>query len=109
MSFAAARVYGTYFHRFAQGRMEQTLWEEPQRYIANSPVMHLDRVDAPLLIITGGKDTMGPQSDEMYLGLAALGKDVTLLRYPEAGHSAVWPWNREECSRMLDWLDRRLN
>jgi dipeptidyl aminopeptidase/acylaminoacyl peptidase len=55
----------------------------------HSPYFFLDRVNAPVQLICGGKDPRCPASDSVETRdkLVALGKQVEFLLYPEEGHS----------------------
>ena len=111
VSAAGTSVHGMSNYENAQGRMGATLWAEPQRYVANSPIFFLDRVTAPLLLYHGERDSVVPigQAEEMYRGLERLSQDVTLLRYRELGHDFNASYvKRDLWSRIVDWLDARL-
>ena len=88
------------------------LWEAPQRYIDNSPVFHLNRVNTPLLLLHGTADDACPihQAEEMYAGLLRLGKVATLVRYHGAGHViGQSPENHIDMQvRVLEWFDTYL-
>ncbi len=94
-----------------QGRMGGPPWEYSERYVANSPVFHLDRVTTPLLLLHSADDKAYWQSVEMYAGLDRLGKEAVLVRYEDAHH---WfgAWGQEKLRdfwrRVLDWYDRHL-
>ncbi len=92
------------------GAMGAPPWEAPQRYLQNSPVFYLDRVETPLIIQAGASDQgVVPYSDEVFVGLKRLGKDVTYLRYGGEGHvlasyeNLVDYWNR-----VMAFYDQRL-
>jgi len=83
------------------GAMGVPPWEAPLRYIQNSPVFYLDRVQTPLIIQAGTSDLgIVPHSDEVFVGLKRLNRDVTYLRYGGEGHTLasygnlVDYWNR---------------
>jgi dipeptidyl aminopeptidase/acylaminoacyl peptidase len=83
------------------GAMGAGPWEVPQRYVENSPIFYLDRVQTPLIIQAGGADgAIVHFSDQVFVGLKRLGKDVTYLRYGGEGHvladyaNLVDYWNR---------------
>ncbi len=96
-----------------QGRMGGTPWEFRDRYIENSPLFYLDRVQTPLLIVHGDLDTSVPyqQAEEVFVGLRRLGKEVVYAKYAGEGHgeytwglaNAVDYWNR-----VIDWFDSHL-
>jgi dipeptidyl aminopeptidase/acylaminoacyl peptidase len=97
------------FYEVGQGRLGLPVWEAPERYIKNSPVSYLDRVGTPLLIIHGVKDPTVPvgQSQEMFRGLARLGKPAELVLYHNAEHLGP-PFNAAWWGRALDWFDKYL-
>lgn len=57
--------------------------------LANSPISHLDRVTAPLLVVHGANDVrvLRQDSDEVVAALRALGRPVQYLSFPDEGHS----------------------
>lgn len=56
-------------------------------YIALSPVFQVSSVETPMLLAAGDSDgDFLLNAIEMYNGLRRLGKDVTLVRYPNEGH-----------------------
>lgn len=116
VSFALS-VKGNTFNgvRWVEGgilNLGVTLWEDPQRYIDNSPVFHLHRVHAPLLLFHGTADSLSvSQSEEMYAGLLRLGKTAALVRYHGEDHvPQVWsPENYEDYwTRIKEWFDKHL-
>jgi dipeptidyl aminopeptidase/acylaminoacyl peptidase len=93
------------------GRMGGTPWQYRDRYIENSPLFYLDRVQTPVLIEFGGDDqTVGPyQSREAFVGLRRLGRIATLVGYPKDGHALVTTAHQLDFwQRMLDWLNTYL-
>ena len=88
-------------------------WEFPSRYVQNSPIFQLDRVETPLLILHGELDVACPvsQAREMFSGLRRLEKDVILVEYLDEDH---WPgtWRYPNAvdywTRVLDWFDAHL-
>jgi dipeptidyl aminopeptidase/acylaminoacyl peptidase len=97
----------------SQDRLGATLWQQPQKYVQHSAVMFADRIETPLLIITGGQDHNVPagNSREMYYALRRLGKEVTWVNYVNGGHGTPTT-NAEEFldyhQRILGWYDRHL-
>jgi dipeptidyl aminopeptidase/acylaminoacyl peptidase len=96
-----------------QGRMGGHIWEYRDRYIENSPLFFLDRVETPLLMVHGGIDeSVRPsEPEEVFIGLRRLGKPVVYVRYDGEGH---WQgtWGRENVvdywNRMINWFDTYL-
>ena len=66
-----------------QDRIGATLWEQPQKYIATSAVMFADRIETPLLLMSGEGDWNVPATNqrEMYYALRRLGKEVVWVNY----------------------------
>ncbi len=89
-------------------------WESHERYWRTSPLAYAEHMRAPLLLLHGMQDRHCPmsQAEEMWRALAALGRDVELVRF--AGESENFersgrPHNRSERLRhLLDWLERKL-
>lgn len=73
-----------------QDRIGATLWEATDQYIAHSAVFYADRIETPLLMLTGEGDWNVPATNqrEMYYALRRLGKTVKWVHYMEAGHGA---------------------
>jgi len=92
-----------------QDRIGATLWEQPQKYIAHSAVMYADRIDTPLLLLSGEGDWNVPATNqrEMYYALRRLGKKVTWVNYMDAGHGAGRAGSEadfhDHWNRMFDW------
>lgn len=96
-----------------QGLMGGPPWEFRERYIENSPVFYLDRVDTPLLIVHGADDTAVHSSlaDEVFVGLRRLGKEVVYAKYEKESHSSLnWSYaNRLDfCNRVISWFEVHL-
>lgn len=76
---------------------------------ANSPVLQLDRITTPLLLLAGGQDSVVPwtQAAEVFVGMRRLGRRCTFLLHPAGGHGlghlstagtqALW-------NRVVGWL-----
>lgn len=92
-----------------QGRMGGSPWEFPDRYVKNSPVFYLDKVQTPLLINQGGMDVSPFQSEEVFVGLRRLGKKVVYVRYENEGHGiAFYPNRVDYWNRLIEWFDSYL-
>ena len=63
--------------------------EQRARMLANSPVSHLEKIEAPLLVVHGANDVrvLRQDSDEVVERLRALGRPVEYLSFPDEGHS----------------------
>jgi dienelactone hydrolase len=82
-----------------QSRIGASLWEHTPRYIENSPLFFLDRVETPLLIMHNDEDGHVPfeQGIELFVGLRRLGKPAWMINYNNQPH---WPIT---VANILDW------
>ena len=93
-----------------QDRIGATLWEQPHKYIDTSAVMFADRIDTPLLMLSGEGDWNVPATNqrEMYYALRRLGKEVVWVHYTAGGHGAGRASTAEDFvdhwQRMFDWF-----
>ena len=101
-NYAAAEV--------GQDRIGATLWEQPHKYIAHSAVMFADRIDTPLLMLSGEGDWNVPATNqrEMYYALRRLEKEVVWVHYTAGGHGAGRASSaadfHDHWQRMFDWF-----
>jgi dipeptidyl aminopeptidase/acylaminoacyl peptidase len=88
----------------SQDRLGATLWQQPQKYWAHSAVLYADRIETPLLLMTGGEDHNVPAQNtrEMYYALRRLGKPVVWVNYADGGHGI--PMTTE--AEFTDWHQR---
>jgi dipeptidyl aminopeptidase/acylaminoacyl peptidase len=93
-----------------QGDMRAPPWEDPQRYLRNSPLMQAGRIRTPLLIAVGEIDGSHPgQAEEMFSALFRQDRDALLLTYWGEPHVFGSPGNvRDLYRRGLDFLDSHL-
>lgn len=87
-----------------------SLWEKRDKFIENSPIFYFDRVQTPLLIIQGTADiqVMVARSDEVFVSLRFLGKDVEYARYAGEGHGvSEWSFANQVdyLNRVIAWFD----
>ena len=73
-----------------QSRIGGTLWEYPLRYIENSPIFFVDKINTPLLIMHNDADGHVPwyQGIEFFVALRRLNKPAWMLNYQGEPH---WP------------------
>jgi dipeptidyl aminopeptidase/acylaminoacyl peptidase len=110
-AYGAGREEGNFwqYYEHGQGRMGVPPWENPQRYIDNSPLFSLDRVTTPLLIIHGTEDPEIGQAWEMFNGLRRLDKPAVLAVYEGEGHVLERRANIiDRWRRVLAWFDKYL-
>ena len=73
-----------------QEKLPAPLWDHPDVWMRNSPIIYAPNVNTPMLLLHGGRDNNLPpeQSILLYNGLVALDKPVEIVIYPEEGHTA---------------------
>ncbi len=92
----------------AQSRIGGTLWQYPLRYLENSPLFFLDKVQTPVLILANDKDGAVPwyQGIEYFTGLRRLGKPAWMLNYNDEPHWPVKWQNRVDFNiRLQEYFD----
>ncbi len=94
-----------------QDRIGATLWEQPQKYLAHSAILNADRIETPLLMLTGEGDWNVPATNqrEMYYALRRLDKEVVWVHYMNAGHGAGRSSTVEDFhdhwNRIIEWCN----
>lgn len=90
--------------------MGGTLWQHPERYIANSPIFNADKVTTPLLILHNKAD-MGvafSQGVELFTALWELHKPAWLLQYDGDGHGVGIEHQPDYTTRQMQFFDHYL-
>ena len=98
-------------YEHTQSRIGGTPWEYPMRYIENSPIYNMDKVNTPILIMHNDKDGHVPwyQGIEYFTALRRLGKPTWLLNYNGARHWPLKMQNRKDFNiRMAQFFDHYL-
>lgn len=85
-------------------------WDDPMRFVRNSPVLHADRIHTPLLIFQSDFDQFPlEQSEQVFSALYRLRREAVYVTYWGEAHGILSPANiRDMWRRMFDWYDRRL-
>jgi dipeptidyl aminopeptidase/acylaminoacyl peptidase len=109
----AGAAFGTSSLEHGQDALGGTPWQFRERYIENSPIFYLDRMETPLLIVHGSADRTVASflGDEVFVGLRRLGKEVEYAKYEGEEHSPLgWSYANQVdfCSRMIAWFDKYL-
>jgi dipeptidyl aminopeptidase/acylaminoacyl peptidase len=103
--------FGTGLLENGQGQMLGTPWQVRDRYVENSPLFYLDKVQTPLLILQGSNDTAVSAflSDELFVAMRRLKKDVVYAKYSGEGHGlSGYPNRVDALNRELQWFDKYL-
>lgn len=91
-----------------QSRIGGTLWEYPLRYIENSPIFWVDKINTPVLIMHNDNDGAVPwyQGIEYFVALRRLGKPAWMLNYQGEPHWPVKVQNRIDFNiRLAQFFD----
>jgi len=98
------------YMRVGQGRMVVPPWEDPQRYILNSPIFFADKTTAPVLLVSNHMDTNVPfsQGVEMFTALRRLGKPAWMLQYDHGGHGVFGEDRMDYLIRSTQFFDHYL-
>ena len=94
-----------------QERLEVPLWEDPQAYMRNSAVFHVNKMKGALLLCVGDKDGASDwhQDIEMYNGARRAGKQTVMLIYPGENHGLAVKANQIDYHRrIIAWFDHYL-
>ncbi len=95
-------------YEHTQSRIGGTPWEYPSRYIENSPIFNIDKINTPLLIMHNDADGHVPwyQGIEFFVSLRRLGKPSWFLNYNGEPHWPVKLQNRKDFNiRMAQFFD----
>lgn len=95
-------------YEHTQSRIGGTIWEYPLRFISNSPLFEMDKVNTPVLIMHNDKDGHVPwyQGIEYFTALRRLGKPAWLLNYNDEPHWPLQLQNRKDFqTRMSQFFD----
>lgn len=94
-----------------QGGMGGAPWADPARYIRNSPLFSVDRIETPVMLIQGDLDYVSiTEGEQMFTALSRLDKDAVFVRYWGEWHTLASAANiRDAFARRLAWYDEHLD
>lgn len=95
-------------YEHTQSRIGGTPWEYPMRYIENSPIFNIDKINTPLLIMHNDADGHVPwyQGIEFFVSLRRLSKPAWFLNYNGEPHWPLKYQNRKDFTlRMAQYFD----
>ncbi|MEQ1677101.1 MAG: prolyl oligopeptidase family serine peptidase [Chitinophagaceae bacterium] len=93
-----------------QSRIGGTLWDKLPLYLENSPLFHLNKVTAPMVIMANDADGAVPwyQGIELFTGLRRLGKKVWMFNYNGQGHGLTQRQDMRDyqirMQQFFDWI-----
>jgi dipeptidyl aminopeptidase/acylaminoacyl peptidase len=86
-------------------------WNNKDLYIGQSPLFHADKINTPLLLLTGDSDTNVPpgESIQMYTALKLLGRPVELVLVKGEDHH-ILPYSKRILwhKAIMAWWDKYL-
>ncbi|WP_132417370.1 S9 family peptidase [Paenibacillus albiflavus] len=94
-----------------QVNLGASLWEDRERYIRNSPLFDLDRIESPVLIIQGSRDHLcRHEAGPIFSSLNRLSKTAELVIYEEDHWQGTWGRANQEdyYHRVVSWFSKYL-
>ena len=98
--------------RFGEVQWGGKRWDALDAFLEHSPLTYAPNVETPALLMHGEDDHRCPieQSEQYFVTLKRLGKEVEFVRFPGSSHGFVrtgHPRLREEyLSRLLGWMNK---
>ena len=73
---------------FTHQWFEAPFWENPEPWLRQSPIMYVNKITTPTVVMTGELDLRTPmhQSEELYTALLMRGVPAALIRFEEEFH-----------------------
>ncbi|KAA6450537.1 S9 family peptidase [Bacillus swezeyi] len=99
---------------FTEWQLGLDPFENPEQLWDRSPLKYADRVETPLLILHGERDDRCPveQAEQLFTALKKMGKDVKLVRFPNASHDLSRNGHPKQRIKRLEyiggWFDKYL-
>jgi acetyl esterase/lipase len=108
--YAHERLFSQSIAESGQIRMGNPPWKDAGRYLRNSPLFYVDRVQTPLLIVQGDMDYVAlQQGEQFFTALYRQGKRARFARYWGEGHVFSSPANiRDMWNQIYVWFDEFL-
>ena len=100
--------------RFGEVQWGGKRWDALDTFMEHSPLTYAPNVETPVLLMHGEADHRCPieQSEQYFVTLKRMGKEVELVRFPGSSHGFVrtgHPKLREEyLARLLDWMNQHI-
>lgn len=90
-------------YEHTQSRIGGTLWEYPLRFLENSPIFEIDKINTPVLIMHNDNDSAVPwyQGIEFFTAMRRLDKKAWMLNYNGEPHWPVKLANRKDFQRRM--------
>jgi dipeptidyl aminopeptidase/acylaminoacyl peptidase len=90
-------------YEHTQSRIAGSLWQNPERYVENSPLFKLDRVRTPVLFMANDNDGAVPwyQGIEFYVAMRRLQKEAYMVVYNGDEHNPTKRANQKDIDRKM--------
>jgi len=89
---------------------EKHFWEDPSEHLERSPLMYVDNVTTPTMVMTGERDLRTPmeQTEQYYRALKLLKVPTAMVRLTDGWHSRSYPPTNFIRVQLLlrNWFDR---
>lgn len=98
-------------YEHTQSRIGGTPWDSTKKFIENSPLFSIEKVQTPIMMIANDNDDAVPwyQGIEFYLSMRRLGKEVYFFSYNGEFHGLRKRQNQKDYSRrMKEFFDHNL-
>ena len=86
-------------------------WNRPDLYVEQSPLFMADKITNPMLLLHGTSDPNVPpgESDQMFIALSILGKEVEYVRIADEAHWILsYPKRVLWWQTIIAWFDKHL-
>ena len=109
-AFPQEDLFYMFLAESGQERLGNPPWKDFGRYIRNSPIFYVERVETPLMIIQGDMDYVAmQQGEQFFMSLYRQNKRAQFLRYWGEGHVLEGPANiRDMWQQIYAWFDELL-
>ncbi|HJX83204.1 MAG TPA: S9 family peptidase [Candidatus Angelobacter sp.] len=111
----AAWWYSDDFTLFHPSWFKAPPFQDPQDYVARSPITYIQNVHTPLMLVLGEADYRTPPGaggEEMFRALKFLKRPTVMVRFPGESHElsrSGQPWHRvERLQHIVGWFDKYL-
>jgi dienelactone hydrolase len=102
--FSGASFAG--YNEIGQGRMGSTLYDRPDLYIANSPIIAAKNITTPMLLMYNKPDSINfVQGVQLFTALRRMGKKGWMLQYKDGGHGVYGVQGLDFDIRMKQFFD----
>jgi dipeptidyl aminopeptidase/acylaminoacyl peptidase len=104
------RMFGASWLETGLGRIGAPPWQASEHYLRNSPLMLVEAVETPIMLIHGDRDFVSiTQAEEYFTALTRLGKEAEFVRYLGEDHVVKSPANiRDMRNRLFAWYEKHL-